>query len=175
MRPLQWLPFLQFALLGMAAEISDVPYGAFPALSAPAASTSIAARLGRAVIENHCDFPVYVWSVGSKVKPVITVLPDARYSETFRQDVHTSGIALKITTKRDGLYTRAPQTVFAYNLDSPDQVWYDLSDVFGHPFRGHPVRLQPSEPEIYWKNGVPPSGSQTRVHDASEDLTLTLC
>ncbi|KAJ6135209.1 hypothetical protein N7512_000369 [Penicillium capsulatum] len=170
-------PILSLALMTLAAHpiLADVPSGAFPASSATPATPSSPARLGGAVIQNHCKTPIYIWSVGSTVRPQKTILPYARYYETFRKDVHTGGIALKISTERDGLYTSAPQTIFAYNLVSPDRVWYDLSDVFGDAFRGHPVSLQPSEPRIYWADGVPPAGSQTRVHDPAVDLVLTLC
>lgn len=104
----------------------------------------------------------------------MTLLPYERYFETFREDRGGSGIAIKISTVHDGLYTNAPQTVFAYNL-SGEQVWYDLSDVFGDPFQGHPVALRPAEPAIYWQNGVPPENSQVRVRNDSGDLVLTLC
>lgn len=162
-------------------KTDDIPYGAFPApipasssLSAAATPSPDIARLGRAVIVNHCQTPIYIWSVGSTVRPQTTILPYGRYFETFRRDVGTGGIAIKISTVQDGLYTSAPQTVFAYNL-SRNKVWYDLSDVFGDPFKGHPVVLQPAEPQLYWQDGVPPAGSQVRVRDSSVDLVLTLC
>jgi hypothetical protein len=88
--------------------------------------------------------------------------------------METGGIALKVSTVHDGLYNSSPMTVFAYNLAN-GKVWYDLSDVFGDPFAGHPVALQPSEPQISWQNGIPPSGSMVRVQDASVDLVLTVC
>lgn len=160
-----------------------IPWGAFSvpssSLSSPAPSPSSASSqpvsLGRAVIDNHCQTPIYVWSVGSEVKPEATILPSGRYFETFRADTKTGGIALKLSTVPDGLYQSAPQTILAYNLINETQVWYDVSDVFGDPFKGHPVALQPSDPQIFWSNGVPPAGSQIRAHDASADLVLTVC
>ncbi|KAJ5168837.1 Antigenic thaumatin-like protein [Penicillium canariense] len=157
-----------------------IPYGAFPSsassASLPSATpiTSSNAHLGRAVVVNHCQTPVYIWSVGSTVRSPATVRPGNRHSETFRHDAATGGIALKISTVSDGLYTSAPLTIFAYNLNG-QQVWYDLSDVFGDPFKGHSVVVSPAEPELSWANGVPPSGSHVRVSDASTDLVLTLC
>lgn len=177
------LPLLSLAVLGHSVptqinEAGAIPYGAFPTTpSSPSALPSTspdAQRLGRAVIVNHCRNPIYIWSVGSTVRPEVTVLPYNRYAETFRRDAGNGGIAIKISTARDGLYTSAPLTIFAYNLKN-HQVWYDLSDVFGDPFKGHPVVLRPAEPEIRWRDGVPPKGSQVRVNDASEDLVLTLC
>ncbi|KAJ5479103.1 hypothetical protein N7530_004612 [Penicillium desertorum] len=108
--------------------------------------------------------------------------PNDEYNEVFRENPDTGGIAIKISTDRDGLYNSAPQMIFAYNLSSTrergerqDKVWYDLSDVFGDPFVGYPVNLTPSEPLISWKDGVPPAGSQVRDVDASTDLVLSLC
>lgn len=175
----------------------DIPWGAFPVSSTPAVSpvslptstptptrtptpvqtpttSNGVGHLGQAVVVNHCKIPIYIWSVGSSVRPQATILPYGRFSETYRHDKETGGIALKISTVHDGLYTSAPLTIFAYNLAS-GKVWYDLSDVFGDPFAGHPVTLKPSEPQVYWQNGIPPSGSMVRVRDASGDLVLTLC
>lgn len=172
MKPSTLFPYL-ISLGAAHPSLHDVPYGAFP--PAASATPSPSPGLGSAIIQNHCKVPIYVWSVGSTVQSQKIIFPSARYHETFRKDLQAGGIALKISTESDGLSKSAPQTIFAYNLVSPDQVWYDLSDVFGDPFRGYPVSLQPSEPRIYWADGVPPAGSQTRVHQASTDLTLTLC
>jgi hypothetical protein len=95
----------------------------------------------------------------------------------FREEKSTGGIAIKISTDIDGLYTSAPQMIFAYNLSNVSQgkVWYDLSDVFGDPFEGYPVSLTPAEPRISWTNGVPPAGSQVRVTQADTNLVLSVC
>ncbi|KAJ5380963.1 Antigenic thaumatin-like protein [Penicillium cataractarum] len=161
----------------------DVPYGSF--VSPVPSSTSLSptatptpsstdARIGRAIIDNHCKIPIYIWSVGTVTRDPATVLPGNRYGETFREDHETGGIAIKISTDENGLYNSAPLTVFAYNINGQN-VWYDLSDVFGDPFKGYPVALSPAEPPIQWAGGIPPAGSQVRVQDLSEDLVLTLC
>ncbi|KAJ5856441.1 uncharacterized protein N7529_010385 [Penicillium soppii] len=164
-----------------------IPYGAFstPSSAYPATAShtpSPSRRLGSAIVKNHCNFPVYLWSVGTSVQPEQTLLPNDSYSEQFHQDPNTGGIAIKLSTDIDGLYTSAPQMIFAYNLsyfkargDNGEKVWYDLSDVFGDPFDGYPVSLTPAEPSIHWANGVPPAGSQVRVISSSTDLVLSLC
>lgn len=167
------------------AKEKDIPWGAFPVSSTtavpfptatptPTSTPNVSERLGRAVIVNRCTVPIYIWSVGSTVRPQSTIHPYGRFFETYRHDKETGGIALKVSTVYDGLYNSSPMTVFAYNLAN-GSVWYDLSDVFGDPFAGHPVVLQPAEPQIFWQNGVPPSGSMVRVQDASVDLVLTVC
>jgi hypothetical protein len=166
-------------------KADDVPWGAFPVSSSPVVPLPLPAatptpisnnfeRLGQAVIVNHCKVPIYIWSVGSNVRPQATIFPFGRYAETYRHDKESGGVALKISAVHDGLYSSSPMTVFAYNLAS-GRVWYDLSDLFGDPFSGHPVVLQPSEPEIFWQDGIPPSGSMVRVQNASVDLILTVC
>ncbi|KAL3476950.1 hypothetical protein BJX99DRAFT_132780 [Aspergillus californicus] len=130
--------------------------------------------LGHAVVSNRCYVPIYLWSVGENISPQSVVQPGQEYDEIFRRDPKTGGVAIKITTIKDGLYNSSPQTVFAYNLVD-EVVWYDLSDVFGDPFQGESVSLLPSEPEIDWEQGVPPSGSQVRRQDAMTDLILTVC
>ncbi|KAL4922329.1 hypothetical protein BDW62DRAFT_51524 [Aspergillus aurantiobrunneus] len=132
------------------------------------------APLGHAVVANNCEMPIYLWSVGESISSQNVVHPGEEYAEIFRRDPKTGGIAIKITTVRDGLYTSAPQTVFAYNLVE-DLVWYDLSDVFGDPFEGYSVSLLPSEPAIRWTEGIPPSGSQVRMLEATTDLVLSVC
>lgn len=132
-------------------------------------------QLGRAVVDNHCPMSIYLWSVGQNISSETVLHPGMEYYEVFRRDPKTGGIAIKITTVPDGLYTSAPQTIFAYNLVN-DTVWYDLSDVFGDPFEGDSVSLIPSEPVIHWDEGIPPSGSQVRMlNDATTDLVLILC
>jgi hypothetical protein len=165
-------------------KADEIPYGAFPSpasssaslspTATPTPSASIDARLGRAIIVNHCKVPIYIWSVGTVTPDPATLLPGNRYGETFRQDHKAGGIAIKISTEESGLYNSSPLTVFAYNINDQN-VWYDLSDVFGDPFNGYPVVLSPAEPPIQWVNGIPPSGSQVRVRNVSEDLVLTLC
>jgi hypothetical protein len=166
----------------------ETPFGAFPTPPGASPATSASTprptphRLGQAIVQNHCEFPVYIWSVASTVQPVRTIRPSDVYTERFRENSDTGGIAIKISTKPDGVYTSAPQMVFAYNLSHKrvgnqreERVWYDLTDVFGDPFEGYPISLTPSEPLISWEYGVPPAGSQIRVVDSSTDLVLSLC
>ena len=62
------------------------------------------------------------------------------YWESMRRDENSGGIAIKVTKTADGLYSGAPQQVFAYNLDGAT-VWYDLSTVFGDPFAGYRLEV----------------------------------
>jgi len=148
----------------------------FTALGLVAAASHVSA--GNARISNNCDFAVTAWSVGSGISgPYTLAAHGGSYSEQFRKDPVTGGIALKITKDPNGLYNGSPQTIFAYNLDGGN-VWYDLSDTFGDAFAGHKLvekSANPSCPSIVWANGTPPAGSQVKVCGADKDVTLTLC
>lgn len=141
------------------------------------ASLASADHIGYARVVNRCEHPVYLWSVGSSVGPRQTIKPGGRYSELLHKDPISGGVALKVTTTKNGLYDGSPQTNFAYNLDG-STVWYDLSDVFGDPFAGDILKVVPSKttcPKICWAEGVSPGGSQVKNCAASSDVTLTLC
>jgi len=148
------------------------------ALTATAALLAPLARAAsNAIVFNNCTAPIYLWSVGSTIGPQVTIAPSANYTEPFRVDTNSGGIALKITRVENGLYSGAPQTIFAYNLQG-NGVWYDLSDVFGDPFSGSRVEIVPSDDtcsEIIWEDGVPPGGSEVRVCQSTTDLTLRTC
>ncbi|KAJ4395209.1 hypothetical protein N0V85_006635 [Neurospora sp. IMI 360204] len=150
---------------------------AVPALSAvlPTRATTV----GAAIVHNKCTFPVTLWSVGSTVSsPVTLKAGDGEYVEAFVKDPVTGGKALKITTTADGLYTGAPELIFAYSLDG-DNIWYDLSSVFGDAFAGHKVVLQGkgtgSCGAITWANGTQMAGSQTKVCGSAGAVVLDLC
>lgn len=142
-----------------------------------AALSPLVSAVGNAVVKNSCDFPVYLWSVGGSVGPKKTIQPGGSYTETFRHDPQSGGISLKITSENDGLYNGAPQLNYAYTLDG-NNVWYDLSTVFGSPFEGDRLRVKPSDggcQSICWPSGVNPGGSQVKVCQANSNEVLTLC
>lgn len=131
---------------------------------------------GTAIIHNSCAYPLYLWTVGSQISPQHTIAPSHQHREPYRHDPLSGGIAMKVTTQPDGLFSGKPQTIFAYNLNhNESRVWYDISDVFGDPFEGSSVQVQPATPEVHWTDGVPPRGSQVRVVDAREDLKVQFC
>jgi hypothetical protein len=100
------------------------------------------------------------------------------YDEELHYDNKTGGITLKIMTTDNGLYNANPQLNFAYALDVPNKnVYYDISDVFGNPFKGELVLLWAKQecPSIAWPDGVPPAGSRTQSCADDTGLWLTLC
>lgn len=148
------------------------------ALALAAATTPLVSAAGYARVVNQCDKDVTLWSVGSEIDGPHTI--DAKggvYGEKFHKDPVTGGIALKITQEPDGLYTGAPQLIYSYSLEG-NQVWYDLSAVFGNVFDGKElVEKSDNEdcPAIVWEDGTPPGGSQVKDCEANDHVTLTLC
>jgi hypothetical protein len=141
--------------------------------------------LGHATVHNLCPQPIYLWTVGSTISPQFTLQSNTTYTERYRRDPSSGGIALKLTRVPNGLYASAPQMIFAYNLVG-GQIWYDLSDVFGDPFVGEPVRVEyeveggrggdkGDREGIEWVHGVPTGGSMVRVAEAQGDIVLTVC
>lgn len=132
---------------------------------------------GHAVVVNNCVKDIYLWSVGGSIGPRQVLSHGERYSEPIHVDPVSGGVAIKITRTPNGLFDGSPQMNYAYALDG-DDVFYDLSDVFGDPFAGHPVSVVPRDaecPRICWADGVSPGGSQ--VHDCSsvKNIVLTTC
>jgi hypothetical protein len=142
------------------------------------AAAPLASALGRAKVVNNCPFAVSTWSVGRDVSgPYRLTAGGGFYAETYSKDPVTGGRVFKVTIPPDGLWTGAPQTNFAWNLDN-DKIWYDLSDVFGDPFRGQKLVVSSAEatcPSIVWANGTPPAGSQVKVCTSEKDVTFTIC
>ena len=138
---------------------------------------SSALAVGGAYVQNKCSFPVYLWSVGSSVGPKQVLAPNSGYGEPLHRDPTTGGIAIKLTTVDDGLYLpNVPQTVFSYSLDNA-LVWYDLSDVFGDAFAGHPLQIKTNDDTcgaISWPNGVP-AGSHPTPCSSNANVVFTLC
>ena len=143
-------------------------------------SSAAASSVGKARVVNMCPFSVSLWSVGGSVSGPYTIgASGGYYAETFSKDPITGGRALKVTVEPNGLYSGAPQTIFAYSLDEGSgKVWYDLSDVFGDAFLGRKLverSENPNCPAIVWPAGSPPAGSQVKVCGANKDVQLTLC
>ncbi|KAF1922437.1 uncharacterized protein M421DRAFT_426886 [Didymella exigua CBS 183.55] len=134
--------------------------------------------LGRAIVTNQCDAPIYLWSVGSTVSNRTTLPKDSSYGELFHTDPISGGIALKITSTSGGIFTpNASQLIFAYNMND-SSVRYDMSSLFGDSFAGSTVRLQPSDEacdSIDWYDGRMPAGSQGKKCQRETNLELTFC
>jgi hypothetical protein len=142
-----------------------------------AALAPLASAFGSAKVTNNCLAKMYLWSVGGSISQVHTINPGQSYSEQFHRDPASGGISLKISRRPNGLYDGSPQLNFAYTLD-PNQVWYDLSTVFGTAFQGKILSVSSENedcPTICWPTGTQPAGSQVKTCEPNSDQILTLC
>ncbi|KAH8723476.1 hypothetical protein GQ44DRAFT_804009 [Phaeosphaeriaceae sp. PMI808] len=138
-----------------------------------ALATSVSA-VGNAIVLNNSTSTIYAWVVGGSIGPRETIVSGGLYLEPLRRDPKTGGIAIKITKGPNGLLNGEPQQVFAYNIDG-EQVWYDLSSVFGSPFIGSRVEVTSTTGEsIIWPKGVHPGGSQVKVTRKDENIWFTV-
>jgi hypothetical protein len=148
------------------------------ALTALSLLLTTAQALGRAIITNECDDPIYLWSVGGSISPQHTLLKDTSYSEPFHLDPLSGGIALKLSPVENGIFKpNASQTIFAYNLDG-DTVWYDMSDLFGDGFAGRTLKIAPTDEScesVLWGAGKAAAKSGIRNCGAGADLELSIC
>jgi hypothetical protein len=140
-------------------------------------ATSVLA-LGRAIVTNQCDEPVYLWSVGSTVSNQTALPKDSSYAEIFHSDPESGGISIKVTSTPDGIFQNGTsQLVFAYSIDS-STVWYNMTSVFGDGFAGRTLRVQPSDEKcepISWYDGRAPKDGQIKSCERGTNLELTFC
>ncbi|KAK8917486.1 hypothetical protein H634G_08953 [Metarhizium anisopliae BRIP 53293] len=134
--------------------------------------------IGNAVVENNCDFPVYLRSVGREVSPAFYLRPrGGRFSEPYSRDP-TFGQALKITLGPDDVFDPTmPQTVYGYTLSEPF-IYYDLDDVRGNIFAGKRLVQRSTDdscPSNVWPQGVPVEPHVHNCRDSEADIILTLC
>ncbi|KAF2732326.1 hypothetical protein EJ04DRAFT_536118 [Polyplosphaeria fusca] len=139
------------------------------------ALVSTASAIGNAAVVNKCDDPFYLWSVGGAIGPMQVVSPGGLYAEPLHRDPRSGGVAIKITAVDNGLLNGAAQLIFAYTVDG-DQVWYDLSDVFGEPFSGKRLKVSSNGgASIDWPNGTRPLGSQVKNTASTDDVVFVAC
>ena len=140
-------------------------------------ATSVLA-VGRAIVTNQCDEPIYLWSVGRSISKQTTLPKDSSYSQLFTSDSQSGGTSLKITSTPDGLFVPGTsQLVFAYSIED-SSVWYNLSSVSGDGFAGRTLRVQASDnacEPISWYDGRTPAASQVRKCQKETNLELTFC
>ena len=134
---------------------------------------------GTAVVHNKCQFHVWLWSFdGIQAVPAHKLTPGAMFAESYRQGQNGGGISIKIA-RGDNPYTN-PIEQLEYKVDST--LWYDLSEINGHPFADQKILLKPSRhtgsacvdvtSETAYQQ---PDDTATKACSLNTDLLLTLC
>lgn len=94
-----------------------------------AVAVSSVNALGSAIINNNCDFNVYLWPVDATRNPgsPLTIASKGSYSEVYHTPA-SGGVSLKLSkTTSDSLITQLEYTVESYA--GSNFVWYDGSNV----------------------------------------------
>lgn len=101
------------------------------------------AYAGKAKVYNHCDFPVYSWSVDTETNPLEPTIIDANgglYEEDFRTPA-SGGVSIKLAPNED---SDCPITQLEYTVNY--DLWYDVSNVdctgTECPFQKHGLYLE---------------------------------
>jgi hypothetical protein len=135
----------------------------------------VALAEARAIVTNHCPYNVYVWSVpqvlSSSHTDNVPIKPGGQYREPWRHgSLINPGVAIKISTKADGILKFADEIDFAYVVDDNDdsKIWVDLSRVRGESFKDnlafHSCLGQYSLTDVH-----------TQQCTATDDVELVLC
>lgn len=137
---------------------------------------------GEQFVTNKCSSTVYLWEVAasSEPGPVQTIDPSWTYSSALRTRSTSGGVALKVGTTPDALWTGAPTLHLSYTNNN-ESIWYDLSTVFGFDplFQGKNVSVHgtpgknPEVPTILWPGS--PQPQQVKVYNGNTNLYLVLC
>lgn len=94
---------------------------------------------GQAIIQNKCNFPVYLWTVSDFASPMTTIASGDSYSEGYQTNPNGGGVSMKLSTTPD---LAGEVTQFEYTLT--DTLWYDISNINGFPFMQWGISLVPS-------------------------------
>jgi len=139
-----------------------------------------------AIIKNHCNAPVYLWSVGTESSEMMTLASHGLpYFEQF-QTREDGGWVIKIASDA-GDFDNITQ--FEYTYQPGSAVWYDISNINGYPFVDGGMDLSPSvEAQASCEKLSCPPGAQpcddaynnpddidTHACPEGTDLTLVLC
>lgn len=120
-------------------------------VAALAATITTVSAMGNAIVQNNCDFPIYLWPVDAQRNPSdgITVAPGGQYSEQYHTP-SSGGVSIKISTTNNKL---SKVTQFEYTVQSYASnpfLWYDGShvDCTGSecPFWAYGLNLKTSDP-----------------------------
>lgn len=95
------------------------------------------------VVQNNCDFDIFVTSVGTSVGNTTKVQPDTLWTE----EEYFSGVgtAIKIARSATALWTAKPVLHLSYTYDQGKSLYYDLSTVYGFDFENQNITVTGDE------------------------------
>ncbi|KAJ4360676.1 uncharacterized protein N0V89_001243 [Didymosphaeria variabile] len=135
-------------------------------------SVLVALGHSKAIVTNKCRKDVYIWSVPEKADLAnnLSISPGKRYEEPWRSGTTViPGVAIKISTERDGIYTGKGEINFQYDVDSSDanKIWIDLATVRGNDFDTATLNT--------CRGSFKSSDVPTQQCSSTDDIELVLC
>jgi len=137
------------------------------------------AQLGQAIVNNACDYDVYLFntpSSGGGYNEVDKVLSSGgSYSQTWTELTNGNGWSLKLSPSQS--MSNIMQYEYTYHDDTPTIIWFDLSDVNGNPWNANweitaTGSCTPKQ-QAYRYSTDDAYGMQSCPSDSS--ITVTLC
>ncbi|MCJ1442250.1 MAG: hypothetical protein MMC23_002743 [Stictis urceolatum] len=111
-------------------------------VSAAPAKAAVTPGICSAHVVNHCDFPVWLWSMGEVTGSRVHLNPGKSYHEPYHTS-STIGTSIKIS-RVDNLFEGKPVEQLEYTV-ADRKVFYDLSLINGDLFAAEGVELVPSD------------------------------
>jgi hypothetical protein len=130
-------------------------------------------------ISSNCDYDVYGWNVvdnyGSGT-PTFTLNAGSAgsWSGPFESKGGGGGGPSIKLQKADSLFINAEQTQVEYYMDGPT-LFYDLSDVNGHPFSGSEIIMQTSNPSCPTVQCAADEAVCSQAYQTPDDLRTLAC
>lgn len=128
----------------------------------------------RAIVTNKCQHNVWIWSfpfLGPSHTENVPVKPGGQYREPWRLgSIDVPGVAIKISTQSDGIYTLVDEIDFGYSIKNKDKskVWVHLTSVDGdylrHNLTFHSCASQYNSTDVV-----------AHECDATDEVELVLC
>ncbi|KAF1977559.1 hypothetical protein BU23DRAFT_550856 [Bimuria novae-zelandiae CBS 107.79] len=93
----------------------------------------------KAIVTNNCRKDIYLWSVPERpdLANNLSISPGKRYEEPWHSGTAvTPGIAIKVSTEGNGVYTGKSEIDFQYSIDPFDssKIWISLGKIRGNDF-----------------------------------------
>jgi hypothetical protein len=133
-------------------------------------STLVALSQAKAIVSNHCEHDVYIWSVpeAQGMARGLSLSSGGRYDEPWRTGTSVNpGIAIKVSSHPDGINQGKSEIDYQYTVDS-DRIWISLSNIRGDAFGGNTTFYTCHGP--YRNPDVP-----TRQCSSVDEVELVLC
>ena len=165
---------------------------AFPTAQTPGLIPGPASGIGKAIVVNSCNFPVYYKSVTNYDPLPSNIDAGSSYSEIYRPNPNGGGVSIKISSNQSigtasdmmGAFDQSTIIQFEYTLNlTQAMVYYDISNVNGYypsvdtgspwPFEEYGLILEGSDNECTTVTCLPGVQTCTAAYTLPNDNWAT--